>query len=170
MSQKAKDLTLKLFELFPKARRFYDINLRKDNYTTELINELLPLANVVKVNDKEADAIQTQLGWSCESLEDFCKRTADQFRCDAVCVTRGEAGCMLLVNGQYVEARGYKVKVVDTVGAGDAAAAAIIHGLVHKWPASEIADFANRAGAVVSSCSGGAPAWTIQQAEALIQT
>jgi fructokinase len=71
------------------------------------------------------------------------------------------------VAGSYVEARGYKVQVADTVGAGDAFAAAFVHGLQLGWPASEIADFANRVGALVSSRAGGTPAWTVQEADAL---
>ena len=45
-----------------------------------------------------------------------------------MCVTRGSLGCTVLMDGQYIEAPGYPVQVVDTVGAGDAFAAAFLHG------------------------------------------
>ncbi len=167
ISPVAKALTLRLLESFPKAWRFYDVNLRKNCYTRELVGELLALANVVKLNEQEADTLQSLLGWSYPSLEDFCKRTAEQFGWEAVCVTRGEAGCVLLVGEAYVEAGGYRVQVADTVGAGDAAAAALVHGLEQGWPAAQIADLANRVGALVSTRFGGTPQWTLQEAEAL---
>lgn len=167
MSPVAKALTFKLLESFPKAWRFYDVNLRKGCYTSALVGELLALANVVKLNDQESGTLQSMLGRSYKSLEDFCKATLDQYGWEAICVTRGEAGCALLVGEDYVEVKGYKVQVADTVGAGDAAAAALVHGLEQGWPASEIADFANRVGALVSTHFGGTPDWTIQEAEAL---
>ncbi len=167
MSLTAKTLTLKLLKSFPNARRFFDVNLRKNCYNPALISELLPLANVVKLNDQEADELQSMLGWSYKSLEAFCRETKRQFGWEAVCVTRGEAGCAMLVRTDYVEDRGYKVQVADTVGAGDAFSAALAHGLDLGWPAMEIADFANRVGALVSSRPGGTPTWTLQEVQAL---
>jgi fructokinase len=71
------------------------------------------------------------------------------------------------MDGQYIEAPGYPVQVVDTVGAGDAFAAAFLHGLGSGWPTPEIADFANRVGALVASRRGAIPDWTIAEAKAL---
>ena len=86
---------------------------------------------------------------------------------DAVAVTRGARGCAVLSAGEYAEAPGYAVRVVDTVGAGDAFAAAFLHGLSEGWPPARIADFANRLGAVVASRAGGVPEWTPEECEAL---
>jgi fructokinase len=86
---------------------------------------------------------------------------------DAVCVTRGAAGCAVFAAGQYVEAPGYQVPVADTVGAGDAFAAAFLHGLAAAWLPARIADFANRLGAVVAARPGGIPEWQMADCEAL---
>ena len=43
-------------------------------------------------------------------------------------------------------AAGVPVAVADTVGAGDAFAAAFAHGLIAGWPAPKVAEFSNRAG------------------------
>jgi fructokinase len=167
MSPKAKALTLKVIDAHPEARRFYDVNLRENCYEASLVNELMSLATAVKLNDEEVDMIQSMFGWSYRSLEDFCQGTAQRFGWEAVCVTRGEAGCVLLVGDNYVEAEGYEVRVADTVGAGDAFAAAFLHGLGSGWPAQKLADFANRVGALVASRPGGTPFWTVKEAEAL---
>ena len=71
------------------------------------------------------------------------------------------------MGGQYIEAPGYPVQVVDTVGAGDAFAAAFLHGLGSGWPTPRVADFANRVGALVASRRGAIPDWTISEANAL---
>jgi len=163
MSPDAKAVTLKAIEANPEARRLYDVNLRENCYEASLINELMSLATAVKLNDLEVDIIQSIFHWSYRSLMDFCRGTASRFGWEAVCVTRGEEGCVLWLDGQYVEAEGYDVRVADTVGAGDAFAAAFVHGMKCGWPPRKIADFANRVGALVASRPGGAPSWRIEE-------
>jgi fructokinase len=167
MSPQAKTLTLKLIDAIPSARRLYDVNLRENSYSAALVDELMSHANAVKLNDQEVDMIQAMFGWSYRPLEDFCRGGRQRFGWEAVCVTRGESGCALAVGGDYVEAKGYKVRVADTVGAGDAFAAAFVHGLGRGWSPPALADFANRVGALVASRPGGTPRWTIEEAEAL---
>jgi fructokinase len=77
---------------------------------------------------------------------------------------------VLLVGQEYVEAAGYRVTVCDTVGAGDAFAAAFLHGLSLEYPPAEIADFANRVAALVASRPGGTPPWSVEEAMALPRT
>jgi fructokinase len=55
---------------------------------------------------------------------------------------------------------GFPVAVADTVGAGDAFAAAFLHGLQLGWPIERITRFANALGALVASRPGATPAWT----------
>lgn len=150
---------------YPDARRFYDINLRKDSYTTPLVMELLHLADVVKLNDDELVRVQEMAGTSHASIEAFCRDYASRFQWEAVCVTRGERGCALLKGGEYVEVSGVPVNVVDTVGAGDAFAAAFLHGLDQEWPAAKIGVFANRLGAMVAGRPGGVPEWSRSELE-----
>jgi fructokinase len=46
------------------------------------------------------------------------------------------------------------------VGAGDAFAAAFLHGIAQGWSAARTAEFANRLGALVASRAGGVPEWS----------
>ena len=75
----------------------------------------------------------------------------------AACVTFGARGCALLIGDDYVCVPGVRVDVVDPVGAGDAFAAAFLHGLIAGWPATQVATFANRIGALVAGCHGAIP-------------
>ena len=117
---------------YPDARRFYDINLRKDSYTAPLVMELLHLADVVKLNDDELVQVQQMIGTSHTSIEDFCRRLPRRAsRWDAVCVTRGERGCAILKGDEYVEVPGVPVQVGRHRRCGRCAfaTAAFLHGL-----------------------------------------
>ncbi|MGC8792131.1 MAG: carbohydrate kinase family protein [Bryobacteraceae bacterium] len=159
----ARALTRRLIEALPGARRFYDINLRKNNYTAGLVRELMAAATVVKLNEDEAQQIQQMFGRQCRDQADFAARFAQEFGWEAVAITRGAQGCAIWRRGEWVEAPGYRVQVVDTVGAGDAFAAALLHGLDAGWPLDRVADFANRVGALIASRAGAVPEWRLEE-------
>jgi fructokinase len=156
--------TLKaLASALPGASRFYDVNLRTDCYSPELVMELLALADVVKLNEAEMSSVAALAELPGNGLEDFCAAGAARFGWDAVAVTLGERGCAVWRRGEYFEAPGYRIQVADTVGAGDAFAAAMLHGLCRGWSAPAIADFANQLGALVASRPGGTPKWNVDE-------
>ncbi len=169
ISAPAERLTRLLLEGNPTAKRLYDVNLRKRWYNDRLVVGLLEAAHVVKLNQQEAGEVATMAGLPSGTLEDFCRCAAERFALEAVCVTRGARGCSLLADGQYLEAPGYPVKVADTIGAGDAFAAALLHGLAGERPPREAADFANRVGALVASQPGAVPDWSPSQASDLTE-
>jgi fructokinase len=163
----ARKLTADLLDRASSARSFYDINLRADGYTPALIQELMSRATIVKLNHEEVEAIAQMFDTQHGSLEEFCRNYSDLYKWAGLCVTRGSLGCAVLMDGKYIEAPGYPVQVLDTVGAGDAFAAAFLHGLTKGWPTPAVADFANRVGALVASRRGAIPDWTIAEADAL---
>lgn len=151
----------KLAAALPGAKRFYDINLRRDSYSRGLLAELLPSAGVVKLNDDEASVIDSLFGCRHDSLAEFTDFWSRKFGWSAVAVTRGSRGCAVRMGADYAEPAGYAVTVADTVGAGDAFAAGFLHGLAQGWDAEHTGDFANRVGAVVASRRGGVPPWSM---------
>lgn len=167
----ARQFTAKLLQLLPRARRFYDVNLRRDSWNPQLLRSLAEEASVMKLNDEEVPEVARALGQPHESLRTFCIAAARACRLDAICVTRGARGCALLIGNDYVEAEGRAVQVADTVGAGDAFAAGFLHGLGSGWDALRIAEFANRVGALVASRPGAIPPWSIEEVETMkVQT
>jgi len=150
----------RLMDALPAATRFYDLNLRPGNYSVQLVIELLELAGVVKLNEEELCIVCKFTRLPAE-IEAFCREGSKRYGWKAVCVTLGARGCAMLRGDEYVEAAGRPVEVADPVGAGDAFAAAFLHGLVSEWPVARIADFANRLGALVASRHGAIPAWTM---------
>lgn len=167
MSRDARRLTMNLLSACKGSGRFYDVNLRAKSYDAPLVRDLLARASVVKLNEAEVPEVSSMVGRRVDSLEAFCRDYARMFGWKAVCVTTGAAGCVALIGDNYVESSGYAVKVADTVGAGDAFAAAFLHGLGQRWLAPEIADFANRVGALVASRTGAVPDWSRDEVEGL---
>ncbi len=153
----------RLLRALPAATRFYDLNLRPGNYSVQLVIDLLELASVVKLNEEEL-CIVRRLTWLPSEIEAFCREGSKRFGWKAVCVTLGARGCAMLCGEEYIEAAGHTINVADPVGAGDAFAAAFLHGLTSDWPVAKIAVFANRLGALVASRHGAIPDWTVEEA------
>jgi fructokinase len=156
--------TRKLVCALPAARKFYDVNLRRDCYTPELLWDLMKQSDVVKLNDDEAAEIDRLAGRTHGSLMDFTAHWAETMGWQAVAATRGSKGCVVRIGNDYAESLSFKITVADTVGAGDAFSAAFLHGLSNGWNAASCGDFGNRVGALVASKPGGVPDWTMEAA------
>jgi len=148
----------------PEAKRFYDMNLRTGHWNFALVEDLSRIATVLKLNDSEAELLFHHVfGEKPFSLEEFCRYWSSTYGVETICITLGGAGCAVFINGTLRTYPGYTIKVVDTVGAGDAFAAAFLHGLHLGWPVERIAPFANSLGALVASRAGATPAWTLDE-------
>lgn len=166
-SARAREVLAAILAANRAARRFYDVNLRANSYDQELVERLLGLADVVKLNEDEAAMLEQLWGERPAGIEAFARRWSERYGWQAVCVTRGAAGCAVLADGEYAEVSGFRVQVADAVGAGDAFSAAFVHGLSAGSRPAEIGDFANRVGALVASRRGAIPAWSVAEAMSL---
>jgi len=72
-----------------------------------------------------------------------------------LCATLGHEGAMALVNGEFIYSDGFKLKAVDTTGAGDVFHAGVIYGLLKNWEVAEILSFANAVAALKCQDLGG---------------
>jgi sulfofructose kinase len=72
-----------------------------------------------------------------------------------LCATLGEDGAMALVDGKILYAGGFKIKAIDTTGAGDVFHAGFIYGLLQNWEVAEIMKFANAMAALKCRDLGG---------------
>ena len=142
-----EEILHRILDRLPRVRCFYDINLREGHWNLPLVERLSDLASIVKLNETEAETLfrLTQAGEEF-SLEGFCRRWSSTHGVDTICVTLGERGCALFMENTFLQFDGFPVKVVDTVGAGDAFAAAFLHGHEIQWPAARTATFANALG------------------------
>jgi fructokinase len=157
--------TQELANSVPGMRRFYDMNLRQGHWTLPLVERLCRMSTVLKLNEVEAKTLDHLIGvgGGAFSIEDFCTQWAERFFLEAICVTLGPQGCCVYQNGFAHLVPGYSISVQDTVGAGDAFAAAFLHGYHRGWPVVKTARFANALGSIVASRAGATPAWTIEE-------
>ena len=80
------------------------------------------------------------------------KRNLDEavksLRIEKIIVTRGEKGAILYEKNKKVSFKGFKVKVLDTTGAGDAFSAGISVGILKKYKGKKLLKFANAVAAI----------------------
>jgi fructokinase len=139
---------------------FYDINLRKDSYTKQLILESLQHCTILKLNDEEVEVLSQLLYQQELGIEEFAKRVAREHGIDVVVITAGAEGCYVLEDEAFSFVKGYPAKVVDTVGAGDSFSAAFVYHYFRTNDPVYAADIANRLGAFVASSRGPLPPYT----------
>jgi fructokinase len=145
------------------ARRFYDINLREGHWDLPLVKRLSALATIIKMNESEAEKLSILAsGPSPFSVERFCRFWSANYGGETICITLGEKGCLVWQKSVAHSFEGFRVRVVDTVGAGDAFAAGFLHGLENCWSLQKTASFANALGAIVASRPGATPNWTAE--------
>jgi fructokinase len=111
------------------ALRILDVNIRKPFISDELILASLDLANVLKLNDEELPVIGRLCNVSGSDIE-IIRQIARRFALRYVALTRGPGGAVIVCEDSVSELPGVPVKVVDTVGAGDAFTASMTLGLL----------------------------------------
>jgi fructokinase len=163
------ELVEQMFEQLSGIRGFYDMNLREGHWNLPLVQRLSSLANVVKLNEDEAEILSRLIAPQQRFLlEHFCREWSARHSIEVICVTLGGAGCAVFAEDTLQVFPGYKVQVVDTVGAGDAFAAGYLHALAQPWPMETKAAFANALGALVASRAGATPQWSFAECRQLM--
>lgn len=164
----SEEMLHRILGRLPGVQCFYDMNLREGHWNLPLVERLSGLASIVKLNETEAETLfrLTHAG-EAFSLEQFCRSWSSTYGVENLCVTLGSEGCAIFMDNRLVRFAGFKVTVADTVGAGDAFAAAFLHGYGLRWPMAGIASFANGLGALVASRPGATPAWTLDECRQL---
>jgi fructokinase len=158
-------ITNELARLSRKLRCFYDVNLRSGHWNFPLVQRMCRLASIVKLNEDEARILSQLNGVRPDafSLEEFCARWSSTYKLELICITLGSRGCFIYDHGTCVQVNPSPVLVHDTVGAGDAFAAAFLHGVDRGWPRMQIAHFANSLGSLVASRPGATPDWSAEE-------
>ena len=117
----------------------------------------MQLANIVKLNHEELPKIMHLLHLELRNEEESARRLLGAYHLRLICITRGQRGSLLLSQNERSEHPGFRVKVADTIGAGDAFTAALVHGYLRGTSLDQINETANRVGAWVASYPGAMP-------------
>lgn len=139
--------------------RVFDANLRPPFYDFEVIETLLGYADILKINEDElvifADYFKTE-----PTVESLCAYLDQHFPMEIICVTRGSKGALIYQKGVITKHPGYKVKVKDSIGAGDAFLSGFVKTYLDDKSPEEILDFACKLGAFVATQKGGTPKYS----------
>jgi fructokinase len=139
-----------------KALKIFDVNLRAPHYQLSTVETLAAKADVIKMNEDEAGLL---IGGSNSHLKEKIIEFQKKYHSQTICVTRGEHGAIIWHDNEFYEHPGFKVKVVDTVGAGDSFLATLIAGLIEQKPLQLVLEKACRIGSFVASQRGANPAY-----------
>jgi fructokinase len=157
-----------LLELVAAANtRILDINFRPPHYSLPLAEELLQKCDLLKLNEHELPLIS---GWYHQlvNMEDQIRSVQDRFSIPTIVVTRGGDGAVVCHQGRITQHKGFKVRVADTVGSGDAFLAAFIAQVKQGAGMMESLEFANALGALVASKPGACPEYIRAQCHDLM--
>ena len=151
--------TIQTFIRLAKGLKIFDVNLRQNYFSAEVIRESFQIANVAKLNHEELPIIAELLKIPVGNQLETAKNLREKFDLKFLCVTRGANGSLLLSESESSENAGLKITVKDTIGAGDAFTAAMTHGILRGWELAEINEYANKVGAFVASNTGAMPSF-----------
>lgn len=137
--------------------RIFDVNLRQNFYSVDILSDSFSAANVVKLNHEELPKICEIFSVEGADEKEKAKNLYNHFDLELLCLTRGANGSLLITSDETDEHFGVKTSVADTIGAGDSFTAAMTHGFLRGWDLKKINAFANKIGAFVASQTGAMP-------------
>ena len=140
----------------PEAFRVFDINLRQHYYSREVIDESLKLADILKINDEEIRIVADMFGLGDDDTA-ACRALIARYGLQLVILTKGADGSEVITADKSFPQKAGKVKVVDTVGAGDSFTAAFVVAYLRGLSLSDAQRLANETAAYVCSCKGAMP-------------
>jgi fructokinase len=145
--------------------RIFDVNLRQHFFSAQILADSMKLATILKLNHEELPRIMQLLGSgknsshnsSGEDEEASCRCLLEIYQSKLICLTRGNHGSLLVTAETSCAHPGFKVKIADTVGSGDAFTAALVHEYLRGSSLQQMNETANRMGAWVATQAGAMP-------------
>jgi fructokinase len=139
------------------ALRVFDINIRQQFYSRDLIISSLNLANILKINEEELILLSEILDLEGDEYE-LTEQIMANYQLKYLALTKGSQGSWLFSrqNSSYIQTP--EVNVADTVGAGDSFTAAMIAGFLHGLVMEEVHQLAVDVSAYVCKKEGATPA------------
>jgi fructokinase len=157
-SETSRNSILAFLDAMPSdALRIFDINLRQNWYTEEIIKTSLQKANVLKINDDELLIIQRMFGYIDITQENICRLIMRDYQLDMLILTCGDKGSYIFTKDEMSYLSTNDIKVVDTVGAGDSFTASFIASMLKGKTIHEAHRIAVNVSAFVCTQAGATP-------------
>lgn len=139
-----------------KALKIFDVNMRGNFFSKEVIEQSLMFTDLLKVSLEELKIMVDLFNLSCDP-EDFFKDLRKRFPIQGLAVTLGEQGSLVFWHEERSSMPALSVTVRDTIGAGDSFDAALGIGLVSKLGLSRSHFLATHVSSYVCTVSGAMP-------------
>ena len=137
--------------------KIFDINLRQQFYSKEVIQESLQHCNILKINDEELVLIGRMFGYPGLDIENKCWLILGKYNLDMLVLTCGTNGSYVFAPGQMSFQETPKVQVADTVGAGDSFTGSFCAAILSGKPVREAHQLAVEVSAFVCTQNGAMP-------------
>ncbi len=134
--------------------KIFDINLRQNFYTKEIIRESMKRCNVLKINDEELVLIGRMFGYAGLDMENKCWLILGKYNLDMLVLTCGVNGSYVFTPGSMSYQETPCVDVADTVGAGDSFTAAFCAAILQGKSIAEAHKLAVDVSAYVCTQNG----------------
>lgn len=137
--------------------RIFDINLRQNFYTSNVIRDSLELCNILKINDEEIMLVSRMFNYDSSNIENVCRTIMEDFSLEMVILTCGTKGSYIFTKGGVSFMPTPKVNVADTVGAGDSFTGSFCAAILRGLPVAEAHKKAVEVSAYVCTQNGAMP-------------
>ena len=137
--------------------RIFDINLRQNFYTSNVIHDSLELCNILKINDEEIMLVSRMFNYDSSNIENVCHTIMEDFSLEMVILTCGTKGSYIFTKGGVSFMPTPKVNVADTVGAGDSFTGSFCAAILRGLPVAEAHKKAVEVSAYVCTQNGAMP-------------
>ncbi len=137
--------------------KIFDINLRQNFYTKEIIQDSLRQCNVLKINDEELVAIGRMFGYPGLDIENKCWLILGKYNLDMLVLTCGTNGSYVFGHDLNSFQKTPLVEVADTVGAGDSFTGTFTSAVLSGMPVKEAHKLAVEVSAYVCTQKGAMP-------------
>ncbi len=114
----------------PDRLVIFDVNLRQNFYTKDILEDSMKRCNVLKINDEELVTVSRLFGYPGIDLQDKCWILLGKYNLKMLILTCGINGSYVFTPGEVSFVETPKVEVADTVGAGDSFTAAFIANIL----------------------------------------
>lgn len=162
-SEKSYNTLKNIFKNIDSKYKVCDVSFRKNYYTKEKIKEALEFINILKINDDELAIIKSLFYPNLQNdNEILLKKLNKDFNIDYIFLTLGKSGASSFYNSQYIFKPSNKIKVVDTVGAGDSFCAALSYAILKKLDIKKVLDFASAVSEEMIQVKGGTAKYNIK--------
>lgn len=137
--------------------KIFDINLRQHFYSKELIEESIKKCNILKINDEELVIVSQMFGFADIDFKEQCKLLLTKYNLKMLILTCGVDGSYVFAPGEMSFLETPKVKVADTVGAGDSFTGAFVAAILKGLEMKEAHRLAVNVSAFVCTQNGAMP-------------